>query len=116
MKINGFLSLMAFLLAVLIGYLVYTICGEDPNSVIGWIVTSITMLGTLVPLIGLQYTSPRISLNIKALTTTMAILFLAINIIYAVIGIRMPSYVIINSILLVLYLIGIYRLIQISDV
>lgn len=116
MKLNGFLLLMALALAALLGYLDYTICGNDPHAVIGWVVTFIVMASVLVPLIGLNHESRRISVNVKTMCTAMTFVFLVLNVIYAVVGIRMPSYVIINAIILILYLIGLYKLIQIKDI
>ena len=68
------------------------------------ICSTVCFLATLIPSIGLRYESDRIGTNIRVLSGLFFIAFLASHFYFANYGIKMPLYVILNGILLVIYL------------
>ncbi len=115
MKINIFLTFISILLTALLGYWIYDIAKGKENDLICVISTSICLLATIIPAMGLQYDSGRIGANIRVLAFLFLIIFLISHFCFAIWGIIMPTYLIVNGILLILYLAIFYKMANIKD-
>lgn len=103
MKANVFLTLMSVLLALLIGYLVYNIAEGKNNDALCGVGTTICLIATLIPTIGLQYESGRLGTNIRLFSALFFVIFLISNFCFAGFGINAPYYIITNGIMLVIF-------------
>ena len=111
MRANIFLTIISLILAGLIGYWVFSNAkGQEEDTLCG-ICSSLCFLATLIPCIGLHYDSSRIGTNIRVLSVLFFIAFLISHFYFANYGIKMPLYVILNGILLVIFL-GVFYKIQ----
>jgi hypothetical protein len=110
MKVNVFLTLICVLLALLLGYWAFNIAKGQENDKICGICSVVCFAGTLIPMIGLKHESSRIDANIRVLSLVFFILFAISHFCFANFGVRMPYYVIVNSIALLVYIAIAYSL------
>ncbi len=110
MKLNVFLLFISIALTILLGYWIYDIAKGKENDIICGILSSVCILSTLIPFIGLQYNNTRIGVNIRVLSCLFLVLFLVSHLCSAIFGIIMPSYLIVNSVLLLIYITILYKL------
>lgn len=116
MKINVFLSFVSMAITALLGYWLYDIAKGDENDLLCSICSSVCLLSTLVPAIGLQYEEGRIGVNVRVLSSLFLIVFLISHFCFAIWGVVMPCYIIVNGILLVIYLAILYKMVNINEV
>lgn len=116
MKANMFLTFVAVLLALLIGYYAYYVARGDKNDVICGIFSSLCFIGTLVPAIGLQYSNGRLGANIRVCSVLFFVVFLVSHFCFAAFGVGMPHYIIVNGAMLLIYLAILYRMQRMTDI
>lgn len=116
MKINGFMALLAVLACSLLAYLLYYIAQPHHNALICGVVSWVCLTVTLGGAISLSVESSRLSINMRVMSTVFFVAFLIIEAAFAMLGIKMPYYYIINGILLLLFLGVYYRMAQVKDV
>ena len=116
MKPNIILTIISILLASLIGYLAFNIAEGKDNDALCGIGTSICLIATLVPTIGLQYVNGRLGTNIRVLSSLFFIVFLISNFCFAGFGINMPYYVITNGTMLLIYLAIFYKMQNVKSI
>ena len=116
MKANIFLTIISVMLAALIGYLAFHIASGDENDAICGIVSGVGFAATLVPVMGLQYESGRLGVNIRIVSFIFFAIFLISNFCFAGFGVKMPYYIIVNGIMLMIYLAIFYKMQSIKDV
>ena len=92
------------MLSTLFGYLAYNVVSIDENNVICGIASGVCFAATLVPVIGLQYESGRLGVNIRVFSSIFFVIFVISHFCFAGFGVVMPSYLIVNGILLLIYL------------
>lgn len=110
MRANTFLTIISLILAGLIGYWVFSTAeGKEQDALCG-ICSTVCFLATLIPIMGLHYESARIGTNIRVLSGLFFIAFLVSHFCFASYGIKMPLYMILNGILLVIYLGVFYKI------
>jgi len=114
LKFNVFLTIISIVLTVLLGYWIYDTAKDDKNGLLCGILSSTCLLFTLIPLIGLQYNNGRIGVNSRVLSGIFLIIFLISHFFFAFYGVIMPTYLIINGILLLIYFALFYKLQTIS--
>ena len=110
MKANVFLTMISVILALLIGYLAYTFAEDKANDSLCGVRTSLCLIATLVPTIGLQYESGRMGTNIRVYSALFFIIFLISNFCFASFVINVPYYIITNGIMLVIFLAIFYKM------
>ena len=110
MKANVFLTMISVILALLIGYLAYTIAEDKANDSLCGVGTSLCLIATLVPTIGLQSASGRMGTNIRVYSALFLIIFLISNFCFASFVINVPYYIITNGIMLVIFLAIFYKM------
>ncbi len=108
--INVILSLLAVLFSALLGFWVYSVAKGDDNDLMAGIVSFVCFMVVLIPLMGVHYSTSRLGVNIRVLSIIAFIIFIAVNFIYAACGVSVPSYVIVNGILLIIYLAVFYKM------
>ncbi len=116
MKINFFLTFISIALTGIWGYWIYEIAKGQENDLICGICSSICLLTTIIPAMGLKYDSGRIGANIRVLSFLFLIIFLISHFCFAIWGVIMPTYLIINGILLILYLAVFYKIANIKNI
>lgn len=114
MRINIVLSVIATALSCLIGYLAYNVAEGQEGDVVCGIASTICFAVTLVPLLGAQAESTKLTINIKVLSSMFFIAFLISHFSFAAICIKMPYYIITNGILLLIYAAILYKMQQIK--
>ena len=116
MKANIFLTGISILLAILAGYLAYSIAEGRENDVICGFVSTVCFAATLVPVIGIQFDSIKLGVNIRTLSVLSFFIFLVSHLCFAWLGVKMPYYIITNGILLLVYLAILYKMIGITNI
>lgn len=114
MRINTVLTIIAIAMAVLIGYLAFSIAEGEKNDIVCGIASTTCFTAVLVPIVGLQYDSNKLGINIKIMSSLFLFVFLISHFCFAAIYIKMPYYIIINGILLLIYIVILYRMNQIK--
>lgn len=110
MKLNLFLSIISFLLACLLGYLNFFVAEGKVNDLLCGICSSICFMMTLIPTIGITYPNHKVGLNLRVLSVFFFFVFFLSHLGFAGFCIKMPLYIIINGILLLIYMIVFYQL------
>lgn len=116
MKLNVFMTIICLALSVLLGYIAYTIAGNDENAGICFATSAICFAVSLMPAMGVKYDSSRIGINIRVLSIVFFILTLACNLAFAAISVVLPHYLIVNGLLLLIFVTAVYRLGSVRDV
>lgn len=110
MKVNVFLSVIGVCAGLLLGYLIYSIAEGKDNSELCGIISAICFVCTLVPMIGFRYEDGRLGANMKVLSMLFLIVFLAIELGFALWEVKMPYYVIVNGIFLLAFASIVYKM------
>ena len=116
MKANLFLTFISIMLAALLGYLAFNVANGEENDVICGIGSCICFAATLIPTMGLQYESGKLSVNIRVFSSIFFVLFVISHFCYAGFGVKMPYYIIVNVIILIIYLSIFYKIQGIKDI
>lgn len=103
MKVNYVLLLLTIVVSVLMGYLVYSVAGIDPNALLAGIISTVCFICTLIPAFAMKYETRALSVNLRTLSMVVFILMLIIHLAFAAILIKMPYYIIINGLILCVY-------------
>lgn len=104
------------MLAMLLGYLAYNVASGDENDIVCGIGSSICFAATLIPTMGIQYESGRLGTNIRVFSALFFIVFAISHFSYAGFGVKMPYYIIVNGIMLMIYLAIFYKMQNVKDV
>ena len=89
---------------------------SEENDVICGISSGICFATTLIPIIGIQYESGRLGTNIRMFSALFFIVFAISHFSYAGFGVKMPYYIIVNGIMLMIYLAIFYKMQSIKDI
>ena len=101
------------MLSALIGYLAFIVAVGDENDAICGIGSGICFAATLVPVMGLQYESGKLGVNIRVYSSIFFVIFVISNFCFAGFG---PHYIIVNGIMLMIYLAIFYKMQSVKDV
>lgn len=104
------------MLAALVGYLAYNVASGDENDMVCGIGSGICFAATLIPTMGLQYKSDRLGINIRVLSSIFFIIFAISHFCFAGFGVKMPYYIIVNGIILMIYLAILYKMQGVEDI
>lgn len=116
MKANIFLIVIAVLLSALLGYFAYYIAEGAANDILCGIGSTLCFAAALIPAMGLQYESGRFGVNVRLIAVLFFVLFLISQFCFAACGVRMPYYLIVNGIFLLVYLAVLYKMLRVGDV
>ena len=104
------------MLSTLVGYLAYNVASGEENDMVCGISSGICLATTLIPTIGIQYESGRLGTNIRVFSALFFILFAISHFCFAGFGVKMPYYIIVNGIMLMIYLAIFYKMQGVKDV
>ena len=104
MKWNFFLTFISILLALLLGYWTFSIAEGRDNDTICGVCSAICFIATLVPTFAVGHESGRIAVNLRILAGVCFALFVISHFCFAIFGVKMPYYVIVNGIVLLIFL------------
>lgn len=116
MKINIFLTIISLALAGLLSYFAFDLASEDANATICTIGSLLCFCSTLIPAIGMSYETTRLGTNIRITSVLFFIVFLVSQFCFAGFGVKMPLYIILNGIILIVYLAILYKMQGIKDI
>lgn len=109
MKINFVQSIIAIAVSLLIAYGLYSF-HESENKVLLNLGSFIFLAVTLVLTIGTTFELPRTTSNIKVVSSIFFVIALLSNLIFTFIRFSIPSYVITNGILLLVFILITYSI------
>jgi len=112
MKVNTFLTLIALVLSALLGYWVYSVAEADTHATLAGVLSAICLAIPLILGFGVSYQTSAAIVNVRTISCVLFLLMLILHFYYANTGISMPSYVIINGILVCIYLAIIYAILK----
>ena len=104
MKVNAVYTCIGSLMALLLAYWAYDIAEGKENDVVCGVCSAICFMGTLIPMLGIGHDSSRISVNLRILSAVFFLIFLVSHFCFAIFGVRMPYYVIVNALLLLVFI------------
>lgn len=104
MKVNVFFFCIGSVMALLLAYWAYSIAEGQANDIICGIGSAICFMGTLAPMFGISHKASRIDVNLRVLSAVFFLLFLISHFCFAVFGVRMPYYVIVNALMFLLFI------------
>lgn len=116
MKTNLILTLISVALAVLLGYLAFSVAKGDENNIVCGVCSCICFAATLIPTMGLQYDSSKLGVNIRIFSAIAFVIFAISHFCFAGFGVNMPYYVIVNGILLMLFIAIFYKLQGVNNI
>lgn len=112
MKINVFLSIIVFLLSCLLGFWVYSVTDSDAYAALAGVLSTICFALPLIMGFGISYNTSAAIVNVRMLSFVLFLLMLILHFYFANTGISMPSYVLINGIIVCIYLAIIYAILK----
>lgn len=115
-KVNAVLVAISVVLSCLTGYLAFSIGEGKENDVLCGVFSTVCFMAATVPMVGLQYGQTRLGVNVRVMSSLFFVLFLVSHFCFAAIGIKMPYYVILNGILLLVYCGVLYKMLQINKI
>lgn len=99
----------AVLAGALTGFFAFYVAEGAPNNMLCCIFSSACFVATLVPAIGLSYSSEQLDVNTRILSVLFLMVFMVSHFCFAGWGVKMPYYLIVNGLLLLIYLALIYK-------
>lgn len=115
-KFNPILTIISLAFAALIAYLAYNTAEGKDNDTLCGIASGVCFIATLLPVVGLQYESGRLGTNIRIVSVLFFIIFLISHFCFAGFGITMPSYVIVNGLILLIFVAIFYKMSNIKNI
>ena len=109
--IKPFPFVLAILMAALVAFFIYSLAEGVKNDVLFGICAFVCFGATLVPAMGLQFTS-RASVNVRVLSGLFLLGFFVVQLFFAWLDASVRYYVIINGLLLLIYLGVLYKVLQ----
>lgn len=116
MKINFFVAAICLIIAVLLGYLTYSIAHGDECDVLCGITSGLCIFSALVPMLAIKSYDSKIKTNLNAVCSLFFFFFLSINICFASLGVVIPYYIILNGLLLLVMVLIIYKIITLKKI
>lgn len=110
MKANIFLSCISVLLALLLAYWTFSIAKGQENDIVCGVCSGVCFVATLLPMLAIRYDSGRQTTNLRILSMLFFVVFLISHFCFASLGIRMPYYVIVNGLVLLIFIALLYTI------
>lgn len=110
MRVIPFLAIIAVLISLLISYFIYSICALNPDRLLYTIGGFLCFASALVPMMSFKHKDPRIGVNIRALSSLFLVIFIISNTCFIFFRISPPVYILVNGILFLTVIGGLYKL------
>lgn len=107
MKLNFITTIIAIAVSLLIAYGLYS-CHNFENKILLSAGSFVFLATALVMTIGASFKLPRTSTNIKVVSGIFFAIALISNLIFTFINFSVPSYIIINGILILVFILIVY--------
>ena len=104
MKVNVFFVCIGTLIALLLAYWTFDIAKGKENDVACGVCSAVCFMGTLIPMLGINHESSSISVNLRVLSAVFFLLFIMSHFCFAFFGVRMPYYILVNALALLVYI------------
>jgi len=111
MKINFVPTIIAIVISLLISYGLYSF-HDSENKILLSAGSFVFLATSLVMAIGASFEFPRTTTNVRVVSGIFFTIALISNLIFAFINFSVPSYIIINGILLLVFMLIAYSLIK----
>jgi hypothetical protein len=111
MKINFFKVVITFFISLLLSYALYNI-QDNVNKTLLSLGSFILFISTLLVAICIDFEDKRKTTNLKILGGLFFLVFLSINIFFGLINFNISTYITLNGIILLLFLLVTYNLIK----
>lgn len=115
-KFDSIFTLLAILLAAILGYWLYDL-STDVN--VKWVIAIggfLSIASMLVPLMGAKFDDSKITISVKTASTLFLVIILIENFCFATFGTRIPLYIIITALSMLIAVAVVYRLSQTKDI
>ena len=109
MKLNIVLAIIALCISILIAYGFYSF-GNDNNKLLLSTGSFIALAVTLIVSISVDFDLPRTNINIKIVSGIFFLILLISNLIFSFCSFTTPTYIVVNGILLLIYLLITYSI------
>lgn len=116
MKISAVPAVLATFLCAALTYLVYHIGRDDDSSGLLTVGTAISLVLTMGVLMAVSVESGRLTVNLKVWSGTMSVLALIIAFCFAGFGVHVPTYIVVETLLLVAHLLVVWKITTIKSV
>lgn len=114
MRINYFLGIIALLISVLLAYLLYIVMGSESAKSGILLFGAVNFAATLVGTMSFRVNDSRININIRVLSTLFFIVSLILNLVFYFFAQGTEIYIIVSSIVLLIYLSALYKLLRVG--
>ena len=104
MKVNIVYTCIGTLIALLLAYWAFDIAKGNENDVVCGVGSAVCFMGTLIPMLGIGHESSRISVNLRVLAAVFFLIFVVSYFCFAIFGVRMPYYLLVNAIILLIFI------------
>ena len=111
MKINFFKVVITFFISLLLSYALYNI-QDNVNKTLLSLGSFVLFISTLLVAICIDFDDKRKTTNLKILGGLFFLVFLSINIFFGLINFNISTYITLNGIILLLFLLVTYNLIK----
>lgn len=115
MKLNIILTIIAALVVGLLAYWVHTVIQASEAADIITYGSGVCFLVTLLPIVGVEYESARLGINIRIVSILFFVAFLVSQFSFANFVTDIPLYIIVNGLLLVIFLLVLYKMQSIKN-
>lgn len=116
MKVNFPYTIIATLVAALLAYALYAVADGDCNVWLCTIGGGVCFAATLIPAIALSVGSSRLSTNLRVLSALFFVVLAVSNFCFAGFGVHTASYIIVNGVLLLFYLLVFMKMKSLSNI
>jgi hypothetical protein len=107
MKVNAITTIISVAISAIVAYCLYSWCKSENEFLLcvgGFLSLGLTMMFT----IGVSFEQSRTTTNIRFLSGTFFVLLLISNMIFAFVQFSSPTYVLVNGLLLLIWLLVVY--------
>lgn len=104
MKLNRYLTALAVVIAGLLGWFFYAIAEGYKNDVVVGVCGGLSLAATLVPIVGVHFEDSSKAVNSKVLAGVVFVLLLVVNLAFAIISVKMPYYLILTLLIVLIYI------------
>lgn len=115
MKLNIILTIIAALVVGLLVYWVHTVIQASDAVDIMTYGSGVCFLVTLLPIVGVEYESARLGINIRIVSILFFVAFLISQFCFANFASDIPLYIITNGLILVIFLLVFYKMQSIKN-
>lgn len=90
--------------------------GKDQARMVAGVCSFLSFSTTLIPLMGLSIDNIRVTSNVRTASLLFFVIMLIDNFCFAIFGLKMPLYVIVTGILILIGVAVIYKLSKMDDI